>query len=1101
MPYDALPSPDEAHAILSQSARGRALLSILEQTRRSVQQPTPRSEKFGSNEYLIAATRASYTLMDFPKTTPRGLTPVLDDSLALATPVGRLPHYALSDSARQSTFDAWANRPELARALAEARQRVDPETGEPDVETQWFARFLNFSEADGAEKSEKLLTPLDLSDMKAVASALAKAVPLKPELQLLAIETRRRLDCEEILGPLRVLIGTRSAVGQGGSDDDFVGRELELERLYAHVGAIPPANLLARLSRLKHRIGEAISRSNGALVIHAIGGMGKSSLVAKFVMEHAIESDACIYFAYLDFDRATLSNSDASGLLVEIARQVGLQVRRSDVSDLDAPFRDLRMKLRENRNQTSEPFIGDYVRMFRLAVDRLQAADRPFLLVLDTFERIQKQGSAAITEVTSLLAELGLFDGRWPRLRVVVCGRNDAPELRDQGRPLPIDLGPLSLDGAERLAQKLLETALPDTNQFFPWSAAIGKASNGYPLIVRVLVEVIIHAKVEERTRVVEDIIATSGQAAKVATVLYKRFADRLDVHGGAEILKAAVCLWTVTEPLLAAALAGKPFPPSEIFHALRRDSTLWSEVTEDAMRWRADLRAILLQCVREEDHTLLEEVATRAWRSARASTGAKRSCADLIYYSLLAGHGVEEADAVPRGPTEQALLADASEDFPVGSVERAYLEIMASGRAPLVAELERLPPRTGWRLALDAEPSLTRFGGRNFEPRLQFLLKAERDLGKVGSPYVVSQSFRLHVRAGAWSTAKRFSIGRWICEAAGREALFFLGARTALPAEMNDVFVRALDEAPDAQSSSAEGTIPVHRLVAARATGRKSFEWLDTDKYFQISANRLRVEDDSVVLLAGAFGEVAADWAFDALISGERANRGTFFDCLSSLQLRLLYQECQALLGVEEARRLLAAAKVDDSVFLTQENESLESHVDPQLILAAASVLQILRKVWSAPQRRAFVRRFCGMRDPYWAETFGYALARVYATRAALSDGMQEVFKILAGRHVIGSRLQARCASPSVARDPIIFLRMIDEASALPSYIEAMRAKLLDTNANWLSRSKSALRSAFGGSDDPEQALQEFLRLAEDYRSWDRIKTLAAGGAAAVAV
>jgi hypothetical protein len=1103
----SLSSPDIARAALSKSALGLELLAMLDD-HPAVESPAP-PEKYASQEYLCAATRASYALADFPSTEPECLTSLLRDSLALATTVDREPRHVLSDAARRETFHAWSGRPELESALAESAASEDPETS-------WLARLLGPARAESAAQLRASLVSLNLQEMTVAADALAKALPIEPKLETLARDVRRRLDREEVLAALRILIRTKSPVGEGGGDDEFVGRELELEQLYAHVGVRPPLTLLNRLSRIGRGISETFSRSNGALVIHAIGGMGKSSLIAKFVMEHARSDDAGgIFFAYLDFDRKTLADANAAGLLAEIARQVGLQSPAGrGGEELEGALHTLRTDLREIQGRSSEPYIGEHAKRFMKTVDMMTVSNKPFLLVLDTLERMQSQGAAAMRRIVALLAELGTYDGRWPRLRVVACGRADEVELRDQGKPAPIQLGPFDLQGAERLAARLLEARLGRTEP--DWAVEIGKASNGYPLAVRVMTERLAEAQPEDRSAVVEDIRAARGDASKIATIFYKRFAERIsfgqqsNAAGAFAPLKAVVCLRTVTVPMLAAALeavtaaarqvpesaAIAPQPPTAatMFEALRRDPTLWAEIGADYLRWSPHLRRLLLQSVREENPTLLKSIAARVFEAAQNAPPGDGRNADLIYYGLLAGRGVQDADGTPRGPKTLALLDGVDEDFPADSPEQVFLRLLARGESPSRAEVASLPPSTALRLILAAESRFSEFGGRSFDQRIPALrdsalpggdpVAAERNvrlLVNMGDPVVTAQAFRLSVKTGAWPEAMAFPLGPWIKEAAAREALFFLGARTRLPEEMKAVFLRALD---DTQTQPARPEL-VHRLVAARVREREIFERLDSDDEFRRAKEVREFGDEGYMLLAGTFGEAAAvDWASEAY--QRYASGGTNYGGgVSSRQFRLIMSAA----GRNPESEEVASEEFGDGISSLKVWPFGFSHSFRLL----AAVGDAFRKLGtqSPAAARAATRAFCALRDPYWAEPLGYSLSRLYDAGAVTGNDAVKIVNRLAGEGVLGKQLAARCASPSVSRDPIIFLQTLDDASALPVFIDAMRAHALDVKSGWISRlSKTVL-----GGNEEQRAYEAFIAVAEDYRRWGETKSRVASG------
>ena len=711
--------------------------------------------------------------------------------------------------------------------------------------------------------------------MTAAARALGKAAALRDDLGPLAHETRRRLDLEEVLRPLRILIGAQSPIGMGGGSDDFLGRDAELELLYGYVGIVPALTMGARLLRIVRRVRDRTIGAHGSLVVHAIGGMGKSALMAKFVLAHATpETD--LLFAYLDFDRTTLARGDAFALLIEIARQVALQISVDDQWENRAkPLADLRAELREKRANLDQHAIGGYVSRFVSAVEALAGPSQVFLLVLDSFERVQGQGTAATGQLTALLAELGVYSGSWARLRVVACGRSDVPELRQDNRPTPIALPPLGSDDARGLAGRLIERSNLGTNN--DWAAAIGNAAKGYPLIIRVLVDVIAYAAPQERAAIATDVGANAGRAAKVATVLYKRFADRLDVPRRAETLRAAICLRVVTRPLLAAVLGlvstDETVDPAKAFEALRNDATLWSEIIEDQLRWRQDLRELLLACVRDEDPGFLQTAAAAAYGALIALTPGDTvetedaRAADRLYYDLLSGDGVSYLDPRAFGPTARGWLVGASDDFPDGSHERMVLDILARQRSPLPAELAALPPQLAWRLALDAEPALTALGERFLDPKLAPLREAARHLRPDDDPALLAHALRLAVKTGDWRMARQLATSSALDDPVGLEAFLYVAVRDSGPNDWGRLLLNVLGR-DWLQASTWEQTVAlaVHRLVAARLKDPNRFEEADTAPPFRIGT-RVTV-DENLLLLAGCFGENAASWACEALFA-----------------------------------------------------------------------------------------------------------------------------------------------------------------------------------------------------------------------------------------
>ena len=83
----------------------------------------------------------------------------------------------------------------------------------------------------------------------------------------------------------------------------FVNREAELERLRAYVGGQPPA---------------------APLFVCGPGGVGKSTLLAKFLLNELERRDRAV--AYLDIDRPTIMPEQPMTLLAEAVPQLAMQL-------------------------------------------------------------------------------------------------------------------------------------------------------------------------------------------------------------------------------------------------------------------------------------------------------------------------------------------------------------------------------------------------------------------------------------------------------------------------------------------------------------------------------------------------------------------------------------------------------------------------------------------------------------------------------------------------------------------------------------------------------------------------------------------------------
>src|SRR5262249_23886237 len=104
----------------------------------------------------------------------------------------------------------------------------------------------------------------------------------------------------------------------------FRGRVAEQQILRDYVGVLPPGSVF---EGWKRRIRKILSfHEKPPQLIHGPGGIGKSTLVAKFILDHAELDEAARFpFVYLDFDRPGLRAERPETLLFEAVRQLAVQ--------------------------------------------------------------------------------------------------------------------------------------------------------------------------------------------------------------------------------------------------------------------------------------------------------------------------------------------------------------------------------------------------------------------------------------------------------------------------------------------------------------------------------------------------------------------------------------------------------------------------------------------------------------------------------------------------------------------------------------------------------------------------------------------------------
>jgi hypothetical protein len=222
-------------------------------------------------------------------------------------------------------------------------------------------------------------------------------------------EIVQRLRREELLQPHRILAGS-----------GFVGRESELAELRSYVEELPNEGLWSQIR------GTALSLARRVLdrpplVIFGPGGVGKSTLVARFILDHAERGG--LVFVDLDFGRPNLDPRQPATLLAEAARQIATQIP-SHLAEGDAVAADLEAATSSARRHREESArvvgLDTAVKQFASFAAAALPPDRKLPFVLDTFEEVEALGATRVEGIWSLLRSLQQY---LPQLRPVICSR------------------------------------------------------------------------------------------------------------------------------------------------------------------------------------------------------------------------------------------------------------------------------------------------------------------------------------------------------------------------------------------------------------------------------------------------------------------------------------------------------------------------------------------------------------------------------------------------------------------------------------------------------------------------------------------------------
>jgi hypothetical protein len=460
----------------------------------------------------------------------------------------------------------------------------------------------------------------------------------------------------------------------------FAGREQELADLTAYCEAPP----------------------GPPLFIHGPGGMGKSALLARFVLQNAdrdpANPDVWRPFVYIDFDRPELDATNLAGVLVAIVRQLGPQVPGIAKAAQALVDRQLQQDLKTTRrrgarrkrdNIAAQVASGQVAAVLDAIVDLVAALPTtPVVMILDTLEEVQFSNPDALTPLVSLVRQL---QAHVPMLRPILAGR----VLVDED-VTPMELGGLRLPACVALLQNELPTELAANTQLVARLAEIVAVRDkndklrGNPLSLRLAAEVV-RREAAAADRVIDELDAELQERVGDAIVqgrLYERILGHIHDKRVAALAHPGLALRVITWELIRDVLAAPcglgtidEAAARELFDALAKEVALVRQGTDPAhLELRPELRRIvredMVRDTRQADQRMQIHTAAVAFYAPRPQLADR---AEEIYHRLALGEDPAEVDK--RWLTGiEAFLRDAVGELP--PVSNAYLANRVGGVA-----------------------------------------------------------------------------------------------------------------------------------------------------------------------------------------------------------------------------------------------------------------------------------------------------------------------------------------------------------------------------------------------------------------------------------
>ncbi|MCW3097698.1 MAG: hypothetical protein JWL77_3316, partial [Chthonomonadaceae bacterium] len=570
----------------------------------------------------------------------------------------------------------------------------------------------------------------DLMALRRVSDWMPReSFPWMPDSATLTLCIER----EQLLTPFRAMIGRWDA--DGLYREYFQGRQEEMRRLRSYVDAAEAESVFESAARFVQRKVAKIFdlKQRLPLLIQGEGGVGKSTLLAKFILQHAAANDTSAFpFIYIDFDRPDIRISEPMTVVADACRQLDLQFPEEESRPFGAEenFQTLARDIlaafggqnslstvstteaasalgsgarRDEREQLLNKFAALYAR-----IDR---DDLPFLLVLDTFEEVQYRSRDYVTALYELLQDL---QRRIPNLRTVLAGRVSvtqfpteevvltdldedaargflaANEINDRATADDI----IRYVGRQPLSLVLAIDLLRRDPQGLRAVRAAGQPQHDRNIILQILA----------KFRKDWDNVAIQGR-------LFDRILGHLHDPRLQKIAHPGLVLRRITADLILKVLAGpcklqlsELSEAEALFEELEREVALVKLAEPGALRVRTDLRRLILPLIIRDEPVTARRIQEGAVAYYAQQEGASAR-AEEIYHRLMLGES-------PR--TLEAFWRDDLSEYLRSSLE----ELPPSAQAFVAVRINADLPDAVWAAA--EQPDWERYTGRRASDLLQ---------------------------------------------------------------------------------------------------------------------------------------------------------------------------------------------------------------------------------------------------------------------------------------------------------------------------------------------------------------------------------------------
>lgn len=524
---------------------------------------------------------------------------LLEDSIQTYGRRGDDARWTLRIDVRRDALRSLASQGALPDALEANHDR--PQTAVQQI----FEDSLRGKTIDPANRSME-----DLAAISQVSDWVSGILPNVPA----AAEVQDLIDRKSLLEPMETLL-----------KDGFAGRVSELDRLRNHIQIVPAESTKGKVSR---RIRNFLGTNSTVLVLWGCGGIGKSTLMAKFIVEHVQERK--FPYGYLDFDSATIGVTRLQSLLIQLLAQIGIQYpeqrpaiarfrRRFDPflkspeptssQPSSAPAPDLLTKL----ERSSLRHLARIVQALTMPpptpnASTGNAVPLPFLVVLDTFENLHESSEARTRKIGAFARFL---ESLVPSLRVVVSGRNNVKPLLSTD---DFDVEDLELTDLDKAAADAILSAWGISGP--AERAGIYALAGGNPLALRLAAQLSASGKLENSFSArVETMARRALGEGFIQGYFYDRVLNHIDDEAVRQLAHPGLALRYLTPEIVLEVLAGpcklsitRIDEATSLLTRLKKYSQL-VEPYGKGFRHRPDVRRAMLAALDQDHPGLVREI------------------------------------------------------------------------------------------------------------------------------------------------------------------------------------------------------------------------------------------------------------------------------------------------------------------------------------------------------------------------------------------------------------------------------------------------------------------------------------------------------------